>query len=388
MKITDVETIALTIPHPKGHRWEKGEISSVGWDQVIVRVHTDEGISGIGEAYHLKNPQAVVATIQCSLKPLLIGEDPFDTTQIWAKLFARTVQLGSAAIAGIAGVDTALWDIKGKAKNIPVYKLLGGASRREVPLYVGGHCLGWREVDNMADLIEEAQRYVDAGYRAIKLRGGRGLPHKGDIESVKALRQAFGDRIDILVDVNSGYGDLTLSLKMARELAPYQIYWLESPFRFSVHYHNEEMARLAKEAGVPIATGGGIFGRFSVKRIIEQGGIDYVMANVSKAGGVTEVGRIIGLIETWNLKYSPHCDGGLNAMANLHLFASAPPHITQDVFHEWDPLWPMGEVLTHPPQVRNGKAILPERPGFGTDLVEGIEKRFPLKSDTWFVHQR
>ncbi|HEY4164113.1 MAG TPA: mandelate racemase/muconate lactonizing enzyme family protein [Dongiaceae bacterium] len=388
MKVTDVEVIALTIPHPKGHKWEKGEISSVGWDQVIVRIHTDEGISGIGEAYHLKNPHAVEAAIKYSLKPLLIGADPFDTAQIWAKLFARTVQLGQAAIAGIAGVDAALWDIKGKALGIPVYKLLGGASRMEVPLYTGGHCLGWRDVDKMDDLIEEAQRYVKAGYKALKVRGGRGLPDRGDIESVKALRKAFGDKIEILVDVNSGYGDLVVSTRMARELAEYNIYWLESPFRFSVHYHNEEMAKLASSAPVPIATGGGIFGRFSVKRLIEQGGIQYVMANVSKAGGLTEVSRIISLIETWNLKYSPHCDGGVNAMGNLHLFASAPPHITENVYHEWDPVWPMADVLTHPPVVKDGKAILTDRPGLGTDLVDDVAKRFPLREDTWFVHKK
>lgn len=388
MKITDIETIALTIPHPPGHRWVKGEISSTGWDLLVVRVHTDEGVSGIGEAYHLKNPQAVVATIEYSLKPLVIGEDPFDTEQLWSKMFMRTVQLGSAAIAGMAGIDTALWDIKGKALGLPVYKLLGGAALKEIPLYTGGHVLGYRELDNLDDLVREAERYVKQGYRALKMRGGRGLPDRGDLESAKALRKAFGDRIEILVDVNSEYGDYASAERMAREFEPLNLYWLEDPFRFTIHYHNEETARLAREAKVPIATGGNVYGRASIKRIIEHGGVDYVMANVSKAGGISETRKIIGLIETWNLKYSPHCDGGLNALANFHLFASAPPQVTAGVYHEFDPIYPYDQVLTHPPLIKNGNAIVPERPGLGSELLEGLEKKFPFQNATWFIHDR
>lgn len=387
MKITDVETIALSIPHPEGHQWLKGEISSQGWDLLIIRVHTDEGISGIGEAYHLKNPYAVVSTIEHSLKPLLIGQDPFETEQLWTKMFSRTLQLGSAAIAGIAGIDTALWDIKGKALNMPVHRLLGGAAMTEIPLYTGGHVLGWRPLDNLADLVEEAERYVSRGFKALKMRGGRGLPNRGDIESARALREAFGDSIELLIDVNSEYGDYSSCERMARALEEMNLYWLEDPFRFTIHYHNEETARLSREAKVPISTGGNVYGRFSIKRIIEHGGVDYVMANVSKAGGVSEVRKIINLIETWGLKYSPHCDGGLNAMANFHLFASAPPHVTANVYHEFDPVYPYDQLLTDPPVIRDGKAVLSDKPGFGTDLLEDLEKRFPLAEDTWFIHK-
>jgi L-alanine-DL-glutamate epimerase-like enolase superfamily enzyme len=384
MKITDIEVFPLSFPHPPGHRWEKGELSAVGWDQVIIRVQTDDGITGIGESYHLKNPH----TIQQSLKPILLGEDPFDTEKIWARLFTRTVQLGSAAIAGIAGIDTALWDIKGKALNMPVYKLLGGTEITEIPLYVGGHVLGWRDINELDDLIEEAKSYVEQGFRALKVRGGRGLPDRGDIETVRALREAFGDRIEILIDINSEYGDYCTALRMAHELEEYNIYWLEDPFRFTFSYHGEQIARLSQETNVPISTGGNVFGRFPIKRICELGGVDYVMANVSKAGGITEVRKIITLLETWNIKYSPHCDGGLNMMANLHLFASAPSYITANVYHEWDPIWPTEALMSHPPVVRDGKAILPDRPGLGTDLREGVGDEYPLRSDTWFRYSK
>lgn len=388
MKITDIETIALSIPHPPGHEWVKGGISATGWDLLIVRVHTDEGISGIGEAYHLKNPWVVTATIEQTFKPLLIGQDPFDNEQLWTKMFMRAIQLGSMPMAPIAGIDTALWDIKGKALGVPVYKLLGGANMKEIPLYAGGHVLGYRPLDNLGDLVKEAERYVKKGFRALKLRGGRGYPDRGDIESAKALREAFGYDIELLIDVNSEYGDLTNSKRMARELEPLKLYWFEDPLRFTIHNHNEDVARLSRETNVPLATGGNVFGRNSIKRIIEHGGISYVMANVSKAGGITETRKIINLIDTWNLKYSPHCDGGINALGNFHLFSSAPPHVTANVFHEFDPGYPYEQILTHPPTIKNGKAVVPERPGLGSDLIEGLEEKFPLKGNTWFIHNR
>lgn len=388
MKITDIETIPLSIPHPPGVVWVKGEVSATGWDLVMVRVHTDEGITGIGEAYHLKNPWAVVPAIEHSLKPLLIGQDPFDTEQLWAKVFIRTVQLGSVAIAAMAGIDTALWDIKGKALGLPVSKLLGGASMKEVPLYAGGHVLGYRELDNLGDLVREAEGFVKRGYKALKMRGGRGHPERGDIESAKALRKAFGKEVDLLVDVNTEYGDYTTAKRMCREFEPIELFWLEDPFRFTIHYHNEETARLSRETNVPIATGGNIFGRASVKRLVEHGGVAYVMANVSKAGGITETRKIVTLVETWNLKYSPHCDGGVCALANFHMFASAPPQVTANVYMEFDPLYPYDQLLTHPPVVKDGKAAVPDRPGLGSDLLEGLEKRFPLHSQTHFVHTR
>jgi L-alanine-DL-glutamate epimerase-like enolase superfamily enzyme len=236
--------------------------------------------------------------------------------------------------------------------------------------------------------VKEAERYVNKGYKALKMRGGRGHPERGDLESAKALRAAFGNDVELLVDVNSEYGDYTTAIRMAREFEPLNLYWLEDPFRFTIHYHNEETARLSRESRVPIATGGNVYGRSSIKRIVEHGGVNYVMANVSKAGGLTETRKIITLIETWNMKYSPHCDGGLNALGNFHLFASAPPHTTANVYHEFDPVYPYEQLLTHPPLIKNGKAIVPERPGLGSDLLDGVEEKFPFQGDTWFIHNR
>lgn len=384
MKIIDLRTIALTVPHPASHRWEKGELSSSAWDQVIVRIETDEGLHGIGESYHLKNPEAVMGCIHGSLKPLVIGQDPFDTERLWETMFSRTVQLGSTGVAAISGIDTALWDIVGKATGKPIYKLIGGESRKTIKLYVGGHTLGWREPDRMDDLVEEASIYVSQGYKALKLRGGRPLPHRGDIESVRALRQAFGDSLDILIDANGEYGDAQTAIAMARELAGYNVFWIEDTSNFSVAYFPEELSRVSQQIGIRMASGGNMYSRFAFRRLISAGGIDVIMANTSKAGGISEVKKIQALASTFNIRYSPHCDGGLNTWSNLHCFASAPLHISDTMYCEWDPIWPLGELMVDPPVVVGGCVTMSDRPGLGTDLVPDVAEKFPFRGGTWF----
>lgn len=383
MKIENVQVLELSFPHPEGHKWEKGEVSAHGWDQVIVVIDTDDGIRGIGESYHLKNPRVVSAAIRSTLAPLLIGRDPMESESIWEFLYGRTQQLGSTAVAALAGIDTAIYDIVSKAAGVPLYKLLGGKDRA-IPTYVGGHVLGWRSVDNLDDLVAEAQIYVDRGFKALKIRGGRGLPDRGDIESVKALREAFGPKIDILVDANNEYKDFNTAAKMAAALEPYGIFWLEDCFTFSSAVHPDEIARLSGSTNVRIATGGNTFSRFGLEALLKAGGVDVVMANTAKAGGVSEVRKMQALVSASNGKYSAHCDGGLNAFSNLHAFASAPPHITESMHLEWDPIWPFADLVTRPLEVDDGYVLLPKEPGLGTELVEGVEARFASSEDTWF----
>lgn len=379
-----MDVLALTIPHPEGHRWVKGELSALGWDQVIVRIATSNGLVGLGESYHVKNTSAVVAAIESSLRPLLIGESPFTIERHWQRMFQRVQQMGSAGIAAISGVDTALHDVVSRDLGIPLVTLLGGDPERRVPLYVGGHALGWRDIDDLDDLVTEARHYVDRGFKALKLRGGRALPDRGDVDSVKALREAFGDEIDILVDANGEYDDLTTSLRMAKELQDYNVFWLESPMTFSTAFHPEETADLSRRSLMRIASGGSTFSRFGFKRLSDAGGSDVLMVNTAKAGGISETRKILAMASASNTAYSPHCDGGLNAYSNLHMFGAAPPHIVKRMYMEWDPLWPFANVFTSPPNMSDGYANISSGPGIGTDLLPGIEDRYPLQTDVWF----
>lgn len=386
MKITDVWVDTLTFPHPPGHVWEKGAISANGWDQIIVHVETDEGITGIGESYHLKNPTVVAEVVRARLRPLVVGQDPFDVAGLWERMFTRVTQIGAAGVAGISGVDTACYDIMGKKLGVPVYQLLGrgGDSAPKVQAYVGGHVLGWQPLGQMDKLVAEAQRYVDAGYTALKIRGGRGLPHRGDIESVKALREAFGDDLTILVDANTEYGDFKTALRMCHELDKYGVSWIEDCFAFSVAFSSAEMARLAAASPITVASGGNVFTRFGVKSLIASGGVDVITANTAKTGGISEVRHIQSLASAFNIGYTAHCDGGLNTLSNLHVFAAAPPHLSGRLFFEWDPIWPLGDLLTHPPLVEDGWITVPDRPGLGSELQPGVADRFPLQGNSWF----
>jgi D-galactarolactone cycloisomerase len=387
VKVESVRVIQLTFPHPEGHRWEKGEVSALGWDQVIVEIRTDDGLVGYGESYHMKNPYVIAAAIRDTFAPMLIGRDPFAVEQTWQNLFQRTQQLGSAAIGAISGIDTALHDIIAKSLGIPLYKFLGGSDGFRARAYVGGHALGWREMDNLDDLIAEARRYVDAGFRALKLRGGRALPNPGDLESVRALRDAFGDSIDILVDANGEYLDYKTARRMAEVLAEYDVYWLESPFTFSTAFHPEDLAHLSADSPIRIASGGSTFGRFGLQRLLDAGGSDIIMANVAKAGGISEMRKLHAMISAHNGKFSPHTDGGVNAYSNLHSFAAAPPHIIDGMYFEWDPVWPFELAFRTPPKLEDGWITVPDVPGLGVELVEGVEEEYAMKPGTWFKQQ-
>ena len=248
--------------------------------------------------------------------------------------------------------------------------------------------LGWRDPGDdaaMQDLVDEAQRYVDQGITALKIRGGRALPHQGDVATVRALREAFGESIDILVDANNEYKDHDTSIRMARALEEYGIYWLEDCFAFSAAFHPHEMARLSAEAPMNVASGGNVFSRFGLKQLLDAGGVDVIMANTAKAGGISEIKKIQAMCSAANRKFSSHCDGGLNTLSNLHVFASAPPHIVDDMLFEWDPVWPLDQLLADPPVLRDGHVELPTKPGLGSALREGVEEQHPLRADTWYT---
>ena len=386
MRISDVKVHIMTFPHPPGHEWNKGDTSAQAWDQIVVEVHTDEGIVGIGESYHLKNPMSVATTVEQSLRPLLLGRDPFNIESLWNDMFQRTHQLGFAASGSIGGVDTALHDIKGQALGVPIYELLGGRTTpTHVPAYVGGHCLGWRALDDLDDLVAECKVYVDQGFKGLKLRGGRPGRHGGDIESVKAVREAFGDSIDILIDANGEYKDSHTALTMARLLAEHDVFWLESPLTYSTSYHPAELARVSREAPIRIATGGNLFNRFGARQLLEAGSSAVVMLNVSKAAGISETKKIQALLSAFNSKYSPHCEGGFNALANLHAFASAPPHLTHGMYFEWDPLWPNADLMTEAPKVVDGCVVLPDGPGLGSKMKPGVTETHRWQAGTYYT---
>jgi L-alanine-DL-glutamate epimerase-like enolase superfamily enzyme len=375
MKITDIERIVVVWPQFERPFWTSiNQMSQVS--EIVVRVHTDEGITGIGEAHggsihytdsegspHLTGAAAAISDL---LRPVLIGEDPLDNERLWAKMFALTYSKGwsragfsrQQILAAMAGVDIALWDIKGKAASMPVYKLLGGFTNK-VPCYVtGGY---YRDDKTMEELVQECHTYVDMGYSATKLKVG-GLSVEEDLERVAAVRGALPD-IDIMLDVNEGY-DVDTAIRAARAYEPYRIRWLEEP----VHWydHTDGLGQVARATTIPIASGEQALNRWDARDLILRSGLKIMQFDSTRAGGITEVLKIAGMCAAQNVRLALHHDPQIHG----HVVAAMPNGEILETFPDAsrDPIW--AELFDVRPDIVNGEITLLDRPGWGLELNE------------------
>tara|TARA_B100000446_G_scaffold186699_1_gene213740 strand:+ start:278 stop:1438 length:1161 start_codon:yes stop_codon:yes gene_type:complete len=382
MKITDVEPIVVSWPPFENSFWTSlnriGQVS-----ELVVLVHTDEGIIGIGEAHggsmhyidntgvaHISGAGSTVTDI---LKPLLIGENPLDNERLWSKMFGLTYQKGWSQIgatrqqilAAMAAVDIALWDIKGKAANMPVWRLLGGY-RNTVPCYVtGGYYQDGKTID---DLTAECKSYVETGYNAIKLKIG-GVSVEEDVDRVTAVREAVGPDIDIMVDVNEGY-DVRTAIRAARLLEPLDIRWLEEP----VHWYDriEGLRQVADATTIPIASGEQALTRWDARDLLMRGGIKIMQFDCTRSAGITEVLKIAGMCAAQNVNLALHHDPQVHG----HVMAALPNGEILETFPSAarDPIW--AELFSVRPEIVNSQMKLLDRPGWGLELNEDtLEKR-------------
>ena len=316
LRITDIQAHPTSFPVDPKNSVTLGIGRAVKRDAVIVKVTTEAGIVGWGEAHHGRAPGSVAHLINNTLKQLVLGQDAHDVVGIWAKVYEKQLGshgMGAGAAIGLSGIDMAIWDIRGKALGVPLYKLLGGRSK-PIPAYAGGVSLGYQEPGS---LVAEARPLVDAGYKAVKLRVGD-TPAR-DLARVAAVRKALGDDIAILVDANTGY-DVADARKAMPGYDEYEVGWLEEPFP----PHDYQSYALAASFGdVPLAAGENHYTRFEFTRLIEDGSITILQPDLSKTGGVTEALRIAHLASAWKLPINPHTSmTGLNMAATIHFLAA------------------------------------------------------------------
>ncbi|MEO6362374.1 MAG: mandelate racemase/muconate lactonizing enzyme family protein, partial [Caldimonas sp.] len=226
MRIADLRAVPISFPVPADKSVRLGIGRSVKRDSVLVRVETDEGHVGWGEAHHGRAPGAVARLIDTTMKELVLGMDACDVSGVWARVFRMQIAshgMGAAAALALSGIDMALWDVRCQLTGWPLYRLLGGTAK-PIKAYAGGIALGWQEPAALAD---EALGHVRDGYRALKLRVGDTAAK--DIARVRAVRQAVGDGIELLVDANTNY-----TIDDVRRVMPaYEeagIGWIEEPF--------------------------------------------------------------------------------------------------------------------------------------------------------------
>lgn len=307
MKITDIEVRAYRAAHPRPY--SNGLYTYTSTDVVICRVRTDEGVEGIGWAH---GTEVVVATM-LNIKPLILGEDPFNTERIWAKMYLPKVfgRKGFETRA-ISGIDTALWDIMGKVANRPIHQLLGGF-HESIPAYIAG---GYYEKGkDYASLREEMRSNVAKGARAVKMKIG-GAPIPVDLERIDAVRDVVGPECAILVDANNAYTRIE-ALKIGRELDKRGIYWFEEPLSPD---DIEGCAELVRKLDTPIAVGENEYTKWGFKQLLDAHAAQVLNADALVLGGITEWKKVADLAQAAHVMVAPHGDQEIHT----HLVAAIP----------------------------------------------------------------
>jgi D-galactarolactone cycloisomerase len=378
-RITGVDTHVLV---------GKLEGMSFGWSQRVTGtrqaalcvVSTDAGIEGVGEAFYFGGPATVVATLmRDGLGPLLLGCDPMDTSVIWDRLYNWTRDQGQKGltISALSAVDIALWDIKGKALGVPVSTLLGGAYRRRARVYATGLYEPQGVPSIPAALVNEALGYAKAGFCGMKLKVGYDL--RTDVTYVRAIREAIGRDLLLMVDANHAY-NASEAIRLAREMEPYDITWFEEPVPPEDLDGYLEIKRQSK---LLIAGGECEYTRYGFRELINRRAVDILQPDLCACGGFSEMQKVIAMASAANLPVIPHVWGtSVGLAAALQLFA-ALPHFPERRF----PAEPLFEYDRSPHPFRDGVTKerfamkdghlpIPDRPGLGVTLDMDFIRRF------------
>jgi L-rhamnonate dehydratase len=382
MRITDIRLhhVTGTLPH-EGVFWEerliqpidvypehkargRGEMRDADErglpvSSVFVEIETDEGITGLSGPTSID----VAFIIHRQFRKLLIGEDPLANERLWDLMYRLAVhgRKGEAMFA-ISLIDCALWDLKGKWANAPVYRLLGGPIRTEIPAYASA--LGFSiEPERVR---ERAKQFVDEGYGATKwfFREGPTDGIEGmrkNIELVKTLRETVGPDVDIMLDAWMSW-DVPYTIEMANLIAEYLPRWIEEPV---LPDKIEQYAQIRQRSAVPIAGGEHEYTRWGIKHLLDAEAVDVIQADTYWAGGITEMQKICTLASTYDIPVVPH---GHSTPANAHLIASQP--VMTCPILEYLVKW--NQVHQHffkdPVHPVHGVVTVPDRPGMGIEL--------------------
>lgn len=375
MKITDVKV------------WL---VEGVKYNWTMIKIHTDEGITGVGEATNWPGSQIIEAAAK-EAGQRIIGLDPMRTDFIWTKLYRDLNWVGpfGASMCAISGIDMALLDLKGKKLGVPVYELLGGAFRTEITLYAnywftkGGF--------NTVEYANQAKKVVEAGYTGLKfdpfahtnyfygddLSSNLALtPSQMDHSFAvsKAVREAVGPDIDMMIETHAML-NMKTAIEMGRRLAKLNITWYEEP----LGPENPEMLKAFRDRldpAVSICVGERHYTRHGIRRLLELGVCDILMPDITRCGGPSEMKRMATMMEAYNVLLAPHNPNGpLSTLASAHVCASIPNFFRQEIMFN-DVPW-RDSIIDHPIEVKNGKLLLSGRPGLGVDLIEEEMEKHP-----------
>ena len=350
MRIENIETFVVRLPFDTGDRakeWRGGRTL----DYVLLRIDTDAGISGWGDAFGYGALRATKAAVDHMIAPALIGRDARDIAGISYRLQQSNHIWGRYGVTmfAISGVDIALWDIAGKAAGLPLHRLLGGKAHDSLPAYASLMKTPEPEICG-----ERTAAAVAEGYKYIKL-------HETTVPAVRAAREAAGPDVAIMIDTNCPWTP-NQAAEMAAKFRPYDPHWLEEPI-----FPPEDFAALAAlqaRSGIPIAAGENACTAFEFKRMFDARAVTYAQPSVTKVGGITEFRKIITLAETSAVTLVPHSPYfGPGFLATLQLLAAMPQPSMVERFYCTPEASIVGDLI----DVRNGAFRVPDGPGLGRD---------------------
>ncbi|MBI1791906.1 MAG: galactonate dehydratase [Acidobacteria bacterium] len=361
LKITDIKTFLA---------------GAGGRNLVFVKVETDQGIHGIGEAYSCGPDEATVKVIE-DFKTWLVGQDPRNIEHLWAMMYNFTRFPGGLVVnAAISGIEHALWDISGKAAGLPVYMLLGGKCREKVRVYqsIGG------STPQQAD--ESARRLIGKyGYTAVKMSphppkdnaSPYNLVTRAAGDRVRAVREAVGPDVDIGVDIHARFFEVNRAIRVAKAIEPYNPMWLEEAIRCE---NEDVMAKLADHVNIPLASGECNYTRFEFQKIMATQALDIVQPDVCLCGGLLEMKKIAAMAQAQYVVVAPHNPmGPVATTVNVH-FALSTPNFFILEYHPDDES-PRKDFLKEPLMVKDGYIPAPTKPGLGIELNEEALPKYP-----------
>jgi L-alanine-DL-glutamate epimerase-like enolase superfamily enzyme len=373
VKITEVEAIVLRQPVVQG------DIADGSQDDLVVRIHTDEGIIGVGEVDSA--PEVVRAVydapnshyIATGLRHVLVGHDPLDIEGAWRRMYIGSVYYGRRGVAmhAISGVDLALWDIKGKKLGKPVCELLGTKKRDRVKPYAS-----LLMPNTEGEVTAQVERLAGMSFPAIKFGWGPiGKDEEHDVRLARAAKRAAGDSVEILIDAGFGYGaDADRAIRVARKLEEIGIYWLEEPFEPDEF---EAYAKLADTVDIQVAGGEEEATRWGFRELVERGHVDVVQPDVTRCGGLSEALKISRAAEAQGLACVPHAwKSGIVKAASLHLNAVLDTAYFQEYCVAQTPI--NLELTLERMAVKDGWVDVPSAPGLGITLDSDILARYAV----------
>lgn len=352
---------------------------------LFLKIETDEGICGWGEPV-LEGKADTVAACVDEMMDYLIGRDPRQIEDIWQVLYRGAFYRGGGILcSAISGIEQALWDIKGKFYNMPVYEFLGGICRKHIEVYC------WIGGDRPADVGAAAKRQQELGFRAVKMNATEELHYIdsfGKVEAVcqriEAIRQACGPEFGIAVDFH-GRVHKPMAKVLGRELDQYHLMFIEEPVLCENY---EAFAEFARYSSAPIATGERLFTRWDFKKILEQGVVDILQPDLSHTGGILEARKIAAMGEAYDMALAPHCPLGPIALAAcLQVDACSPNAVIQEQslgihYNEGS------DLLDYLDDCKlfayeNGVVSIPGGPGLGVEINEDYVAEMAAKGHRW-----